>query len=264
MSHAAEPDNNKLFSVITVTYNAADTIAPTLKSVREQTCRRYEYIVVDGASTDNTLELIGESGIEEMRVHSERDSGIYDAMNRGLGMARGEYVVFLNAGDTFHSPDTLQLIADAIDRNDKPGIVYGQTEIVTGADRHRLGDRHLKAPEVLSLGSFAEGMVVCHQAFFVLRRIVPLFNLRYRFSADYEWCIRCLQHSRHNVYVPAVVADYLDEGTTTRNRYKSLMERFRIMCYYYGICATVGRHVRFLGRFMRRRREERAMRAGIK
>lgn len=246
-----------LFSIITVTYNAAGTLPATLSSVAGQTCRLFEYIVIDGASTDSTEELVNGSGIPGLRFHSGPDKGIYDAMNKGLGDARGEYVIFLNAGDTFHSRNTLQQVADAIMENDFPGIVYGQTDIVTGPERVRLGGRHLRAPEHLTLESFAQGMVVCHQAFVVLRRITSLFDLRYRFSADYDWCIRCLQHSRHNVYLPGVMIDYLDEGATTRNRRKSLFERFKIMCYYYGTLPTVMRHLRFLARYSRRRRDER-------
>ncbi|MDE7152683.1 MAG: hypothetical protein K2O27_10550, partial [Candidatus Amulumruptor sp.] len=75
------------------------------------------------------------------------------------------------------------------------------------------------------------------------------YDLRYRFSADYEWGLRCLQHSRRNVYLgPEPVIDYLAEGITTKNEFRSLRERFRIMCYYYGIVPTVARHLRFAAR----------------
>lgn len=252
-----EKETAPLFSIITVTYNAAGTIVPTLESVAAQSCRLFEYIVVDGASTDGTLDLLNAVSIPGMKVYSSPDKGIYDAMNKGLGYANGEYVIFLNAGDTFHSSGTLQLIADAVMDNDFPGIVYGQTDIVSGPERTRMGERHLRAPEELTLQSFSDGMVVCHQAFVVLRRITSLYNLKYRLSADYDWCIRCLQHSRHNVYIPEVIIDYLNEGMTTANRRKSLRERFSIMCYYYGTVPTVMRHMRFLTRFLRRRREER-------
>lgn len=174
---------NPLFSIITVSYNAASTIPATLASVREQTCGLYEYLLIDGASADDTVRLASESGIENMTVISEKDRGIYDAMNKGLGIARGDYVIFLNAGDSFHSPNTLQLIADTIMDNDYPGIVYGQTQIVDSS-RRRIGDRHLTAPSILTLDSFKDGMVVCHQAFVVLRKIVDNYDTRYRFSAD--------------------------------------------------------------------------------
>ncbi len=242
-----------LFSIITVTYNAAETLPATLASVKEQSCKLYEYIVMDGVSKDNTVQLATDADIPNSRIVSSPDKGLYDAMNKAIDIATGEYLIFLNAGDAFHSPDTLQKIADVIMNHDFPGIVYGQTQLVN-ANRQRIGDRHLTAPEELTLKSFAEGMLVCHQAFIALRRIVGHYDLRYRFSADYEWCIRCLQHSRNNVYIPHTIIDYLSEGLTTANRKASLKERFKIMCYYYGTIPTVLRHLKFIPRFLKQRR----------
>lgn len=243
-----------LFSIITVTYNAAATLPPTLESVAAQTYKDpVEYIVVDGNSTDGTADLARRSGIEGIRVVSEPDEGLYDAMNKGLDMATGKYVIFLNAGDTFHSPEVLSRYAAAIEEAGVPGIVYGQTVIVD-SDRRIVGRRHLTAPRDLTYQSFADGMLVCHQAMAVLRRITSPYSRRYRFSSDYEWVLRCLQHSRHNVYAgDEPVIDYLNEGVTTRNKFRSLGERFRIMCYYYGIVPTVMRHVRFAARALRRK-----------
>ena len=241
-----------LFSIITVTYNAQDTITPTLESVDSQTCPHYEHLIIDGASRDDTARIVAAHRSPLRRFLSSPDHGIYDAMNKGLAEAKGEYVVFLNAGDTFHTPHTLDDLAEVILDNDFPGVVYGQTDIVD-ASRRRLRARHLTAPAHLTYRSFADGMVVCHQAFIALRRITSEYDLRYRFSADYDWCIRVLQHSRRNVLLPEVIIDYLDEGTTTRNRRRSLMERYRIMCYYYGTIPTLLRHVRFLWRALRRR-----------
>ena len=242
-----------LFSIITVTYNAASTLPATLISIKEQSCKLYEYIVMDGVSKDNTVQLATDANITNARIISSPDKGLYDAMNKAIDVATGEYLIFLNAGDAFHSPDTLQKIADVIMNHDFPGIVYGQTQLVN-ANRQRIGDRHLTAPEELTLKSFAEGMLVCHQAFIALRRIVGHYDLRYRFSADYEWCIRCLQHSRNNVYIPHTIIDYLSEGLTTANRKASLKERFKIMCYYYGTIPTVLRHLKFIPRFLKQRR----------
>lgn len=239
-------DSGPLFSIITVTFNAAATLPATLASVREQTYGgEIDYIVMDGASRDGTPDIARSSGIDGITVVSEPDEGLYDAMNKALERARGEYVIFLNAGDTFHSPDVLARYAELIEANGKPGIVYGQTLLVD-ADRRPVGPRHLTAPERLTYASFADGMLVCHQAMAVLKRITAPYNLRYRFSADYEWCLRCLQHSRRNVYAGSEpVIDYLNEGVTTRNEFRSLGERFRIMCYYYGIVPTIMRHARF-------------------
>ena len=241
-----------LFSIITVTYNASPTVAVTMKSVASQSCRLYEHIVVDGASTDATVEIARRLSTGATRIYSEPDRGLYDAMNKGLSLAKGDYVIFLNAGDAFASDTTLELIAETIVDNDYPGVVYGQTRLVDSL-RHVTGPRHLEAPEVLTVKSFADGMVVCHQAFIALRKLVDNYDTHFRFSADYEWCIRCLQHSRRNVYIPAVIIDYLDEGMTTRNRMASLRERFRIMCRYYGVVPTVARHFKFLIRDLKRK-----------
>ena len=242
-----------LFSIITATYNAADTVGRTLASVDAQTFSDYEHIVVDGASADGTTGLVNAAENPARRMISEPDRGLYDAMNKGIATATGRYLIFLNAGDKFHSPDTLKLLADAVAREDSPGIVYGQTLIVDDAGR-TVGERHLRAPAELTLKSFARGMLVCHQAFVPLRRIAGFYNLKYRYSADYEWCIRCLQHSRKNVgLTDTYLVDYLSEGLTTRHRLPSLMERFRIMSYYYGFFSTVCRHFGFVVRALRRR-----------
>lgn len=210
---------------------------------------------MDGVSKDKTLKLAIDAGIPQARIYSSPDKGIYDAMNKAMAVARGDYLIFLNAGDAFHASDTLEKLASAIMDNDYPGIVYGQTDLVD-SERRFIAPRHLTAPDELTLQSFATGMVVCHQAFVVLRKLAQDYDLKYRFSSDYEWCIRCLQRSRRNVYVPEVIIDYLSEGVTTANRKASLMERFRIMCYYYGFFPTLMRHFAFLPRFLKQRKVE--------
>lgn len=245
-----------LFSIITVTYNAATTLPATLASVKEQSCKLYEYIVMDGVSKDYTVEIAKSADIPNARIFSSPDKGLYDAMNKAIDEATGEYLIFLNAGDAFHSPDTLQKIADVIMNHDFPGIVYGQTQLVN-ANRKRIGDRHLTAPEELTFKSFSEGMLVCHQAFITLRKVASHYDLRYRFSADYEWCIRCLKRSRYNVYIPHTIIDYLSEGLTTANRKASLIERFKIMCNYYGTIPTIIRHLKFIPRFIKQQRIDR-------
>lgn len=246
---------NPLFSIITVTYNAETTLGVTLDSVRKQTCRLFEYIIMDGKSTDTTVEMASNSQISELKIVSERDNGLYDAMNKAMEMATGDYLIFLNAGDTFASADTLDIVANVIMDNDYPGVVYGQTRIVD-TNRHYLANRHLEAPEVLSVDSFASGMVVCHQAFIALRKLAEPYDTKYKYSADYDWCIRILQKSRRNKYLDREIIDYLGEGLTTANRRKSLIERFKIMCKYYGAIRTIFNHIKFIPRFLKRRKLE--------
>ncbi len=246
-------EHTPLFSIVTVCYNAASTVGRTVDSVADQTFKDYEHIVIDGASSDDTLKIVSKApGAERRRVISEPDHGIYDAMNKAMGMASGTYLIFLNAGDKFHSADTLEKIVAAARSGEIPGVVYGQTWLVDDSGAF-VAPRHLTAPPDLTYKDFARGMLVCHQAFVALRRIAPLYNTSYRYSADYEWCLRCLQHSRHNVFIDDVLIDYLHEGLTTAHRRASLMERFRIMSYYYGFWSTLRRHVGFAMRFARNR-----------
>lgn len=246
---------NPLFSIITVTRNAADTIERTLRSVAGQSFELYELVVQDGGSTDGTLRLIEEArrmGLRNVSIVSEPDGGIYDGMNRAMARAKGDYLMFLNAGDSLHSPDTLEILAKAVFDNDYPGIAYGRTDIVD-LDGRRLGPRHLDPPQQLTVESFRSGMLVCHQAMVVLAKIAPRYDLSYRFSADYDWVIRTIQSSRRNLFVDKVIIDYLNEGTTTRNHRASLMERYRIMCRYYGTLPTIARHFGFAVRALRRK-----------
>lgn len=241
-----------LITIVTVTRNAAATIEATMQSVASQTFTDYEHIVMDGASTDSTAETARRLASPRTRIYSEADHGLYDAMNKALALARGSYVMFLNAGDTFADINTLTRIADAA-KTHNPDIIYGQTLLVD-AEGRVTGRRHLEAPPKLDHKSFRNGMVVCHQAFVVKRSIAPLYDLKYRFSADYEWCIRCLQSSTSNHYAgPEPLIHYLNQGLTTRNHKKSLAERFRIMAAYYGTLPTVARHAAFTLRALKRK-----------
>lgn len=236
------------FSIITVTYNAASVIVPTLKSVRAQTYSNYEYILVDGGSKDDTVAIAKASGIEFAHIISERDKGIYDAMNKGIALATGDYLCFLNAGDAFYAPDTLQTIADAIaDEKELPDVLYGETAEVD-ENRNFVRMRRLQAPERLDWRSFRNGMLVCHQAFYARRDIAPMYDLKYRLSADVDWCIKVMKRSKKMVNVNATVVNYLQNGISLQYHRKSLMERFNIMSKHYGLLPTVGRHIWFVVR----------------
>lgn len=241
-----------LFTIITVTYNAADTITRTMESVAAQTCADFEHLIIDGASKDSTVDIARRLATPQCVITSERDKGLYDAMNKGIARANGRYLIFLNAGDAFHSSDTLRQIADTIEARNFPGVVYGQTQLVD-AEGNRVADRHLTAPQKLNYKSMADGMVVCHQAFVALAKLAPLYDLKYKYSADYDWCIQCLQHSRNNVLLPGIMIDYLHEGMTTANHKASLIERFRIMCFYYGTVFTIIKHLSFVPRYIKRK-----------
>lgn len=237
-----------LFSIITVTWNAAKVIEPTLRSVAEQSFNDYEYLVIDGASSDETLDLVRRANILNTRIFSEPDKGLYDAMNKAIDRAMGRYLIFLNAGDSFATDTTLAHIAPLA--SDGPGVIYGQTRLVD-ANRRVVGRRHLTAPKVLTADSFKQGMLVCHQAFVARRDLVPKYDMTYRYSADYDWCIKVLKKSKHNAYAgKEPIISFLTDGLTDRHHHDSLKERFAIMCKYYGTIPTVWRHISFIPRYV--------------
>lgn len=239
-----------LFSIITVTYHAESVLEETILSVVSQTYHNIEYIIVDGASKDRTLSIVNKYRDKIQAVVSEPDKGLYDAMNKGLKMAKGEYVCFLNAGDTFHEDDTLQLIVHQLNKsNVLPDVIYGETALVD-AQRHFVRMRRLQTPDTLNWKSFRQGMLVCHQAFIAKRALAETYDLNYRFSADFDWCIRVMKKASllHNTRLTLI--DYLDEGMTTKNRKASLKERFRIMAKHYGYISTVLHHMWFVLRLL--------------
>lgn len=236
------------FSIITITYNAGTVIEPTLKSVKEQTYTNYEYLLIDGGSSDDTIAKAKVSGIKFAHIVSERDNGLYDAMNKGMELATGDYLCFLNAGDAFFVPDTLQTIVDAIaDETELPDVLYGETAEVD-EERNFVRMRRLEAPKELNWRSFRDGMLVCHQAFYARRDIAPAYNMKYRLSADVDWCIRVMKRAKKMVNVNAVVVNYLQNGLSLQHHRKSLMERFNVMKEHYGLLPTIGRHIYFVFR----------------
>ena len=234
------------FSIITVTYNAEAVLDDTIQSVVAQTYKEIEYIIVDGGSKDKTLEIAKRYAEKLSVIISEPDKGLYDAMNKGIRLATGDYVCFLNAGDQLHEDETLFQIVQSLYEAELPDVIYGDTDIVD-LDGHFLHKRRLSPPENLTWKSFKQGMLVCHQAFFVrtsLAKVTP-YNLKYRYSSDFDWCIRIMKQAKvlHNTYL--TIIDYLSEGMTTQNHQASLMERFWIMSRHYGFLTTVFQHLWF-------------------
>lgn len=256
-----------VFSIITCTYNAESVLQRTLDSVLEQTYSHVEHIIVDGASTDATLDMVeaykqksdAEDWCHEVRVKSEPDRGLYDAMNKGIQRATGQYVLFLNAGDTFPSADTLELVAESVGEGEEPpAVLYGDTDVVDNEGRF-LRHRRLSPPRRLTWRSFMKGMLVCHQAFYArtdLAKATP-YDLHYRFSADVDWCIRIMRLARRRRLpmrnVGAVVVNFLDGGMTTTNHRASLKERFHVMAHHYGFVPTVLMHAWFVIRSLVKR-----------
>lgn len=241
-------------SIVTITYNAARVLQRTLDSVNSQTYSDIEHLIIDGASQDSTVamsEAYRQQISYDVVIQSEPDQGLYDAMNKGLRLATGDYIIFMNAGDTFHETTTLENVAKVAAVN--VAVLYGDTNVVDQEGRF-LRKRHLSAPERLTWRSFRQGMLVCHQAFYVrldIARNIP-YDLQFRHSADVDWCIRVMKEAERRhltlVRVPGVVADFLDGGDSTQNHRASLKERFSVMHRHYGLLTTLTMHVWFVVR----------------
>ena len=254
------------FTIVTCTFNAEHELQRTLDSVFHQSYADVEHLILDGLSHDRSVEMAqtykqrsdeARTG-HEVVVCSERDSGLYDAMNKGIARATGDYIVFLNAGDTFPSEATLEHIAHSIgDGEALPGVIYGDTDIVNDEGRF-LRHRRLQPPTKLTWRSFRNGMLVCHQAFYALTTLAKdnPYNLNYRFSADVDWCIRVMKEAerRHLTLknVDEVVVNYLDGGMTEKNHRASLRERFSVMRRHYGLPLTLIMHVWFVVRQLKK------------
>ena len=245
---------------VTITYNAANVLQRTLDSILCQDYPEIVHLIIDGASTDATLQLVddyiersnaAENG-HRIQVTSEPDKGIYDAMNKGLRSIEGDYVCFLNAGDFLPAADTVSKIVAAVEcRPDSmPAVLYGDTDIVDGEGRF-LHHRRLAPPEQLSWKSFRQGMLVCHQAFYARTdfAIATPYNQRYRYSADVDWCIRVMKAAaKENVpmlNLRMVVVNYTQEGQTTLHHRESLWERYHVMEHHYGRVQTFLLHCWF-------------------
>ena len=230
---------NPTLSVITVVYNNVKHIERTLKSVINQTYSDIEFIVIDGASTDGTLNTIEKYRSDIDILISEPDKGIYDAMNKGLKIASGEYVIFMNSGDEFYGNTTVEQVFRTSAFAD---IYYGETEMLDenlvnqGLRRHRI-------PEQLNIKSFRYGMSVSHQAIIIKKSIVKNYDSKYQLSADIDWILDAITKAQKIVNTQLVIAKYLMGGMSKKRHLQSLKERYQIFKNYYGFLPNLFNHV---------------------
>jgi glycosyltransferase involved in cell wall biosynthesis len=234
-------------SIITITYNAEAVLERTLKSVFAQTNQNFEYIIIDGASKDNTLEVARRFKVKN--IVSEPDKGIYDAMNKGFELAKGEYVWFMNAGDEIHDKHVVENLQKSFDNN--ADIYYSDTLIVDN-EGIALGLRSEttphQLPKSLNWRNFKYGMLVCHQSFIARKSICQPYLLNHYYSADIDWEINCLKASNKITYVPFILSKYLAGGFSVKNLKASLKDRFSILRKHFGLLNTILAHIIILFR----------------
>lgn len=226
--------NAMLITVITVSYNAAEALALTATSVLGQSLDSFEYIIVDGGSSDGTRELLerlerdfasrSSSSSCSFRYVSEPDGGIYEAMNKGAQMADGRWVIYLNAGDRFNDGEVLSRAADVL-RDTSAAIVYGDT-IYDYGQRQEL----LRADK--PLGDLAKRMIFCHQSVFVLRALYLAhpYDLRYRICADFEFFNAMYKRVEHFLAIPDFVVSVYEArgGVSSKRKARLAREVYRI------------------------------------
>jgi len=236
-------------SIITVVFNSELFLEKTIQSIINQSYSNIEYLIVDGGSTDGTLEIIKKYETLEIikkyekyisRWISEKDSGLYDAMNKAIAMASGDYLWFINSGDEIFSENILNEIFTKIDY--WPDVVYGETEIINFKGQS-LGMRRHSAPEKLNWMSLRYGMLVCHQSVLVSSKIIEKYNTEYRYSSDFEWLIRMLKKSKEIYNSKLILSKFMEGGLTKRSLKASLLERYKIMSHYYGSISTFFNHI---------------------
>ena len=180
--------------VITVCYNSDQTIAHTLRSVREQTHRNIEHIVVDGGSTDNTLAVVAAEGSHVAKLISEKDNGIYDAMNKGIQLATGDVVAFLNADDLYKDADVLAQVAQVM-QTEQLDALYGDVEFFRAGQQDDIVRRYNSGR--FTADRLGWGWMPAHPALFVRRALFErygMFRTDYRIAGDFEFIARVFKH----------------------------------------------------------------------
>ena len=217
MIHEEQTSGPKV-SVVTVVFNSADLLEATMQSVLEQTYPHTEYIVIDGGSVDGTLEIIHRYEARLEKWISEPDKGIYDAMNKGIALAQGDWICFLNSGDRFHTPQTLSQVFGNIEFDCE--VVYGSCLIKY--------PKYSKLRLAKNINNLRLGLPSCHQGFFVRTSSASsiMFNLNEGLAADYGMICACYRNGGRFKKIPMIIADYSTGGISDMRRvevYKSIL-----------------------------------------
>lgn len=230
---------NHKVTVITVVYNAINTIENTISSVINQTYDNFEYIIIDGGSTDGTFKVVEKYGSFLKYYISEKDSGIYDAMNKGVANSSGDWVIFINSGDSFYNSNVLNKVFNKLYEN--VGVIYGSVNCYDKFKKIKLDPKPLNCLE--------NRMAFCHQSSFVKRQLLVdnKFDLNYKIAADYNLFF-CLYKKKikFEIFYDCISNYEVENGLSTTNGYLAAKEcllingkwgKFRHMLpFYYFTC----------------------------
>ena len=217
---------NPLVSIITVVYNDPEGLERTIKSVIAQDFSDYEYIVIDGGSTDSTKEIIKKYSEFISFWISENDNGIYDAMNKGIEVAKGNWLNFMNAGDTF---------ADHLVLSNVKHCFFEDVDLLYG---DKLSKRKIETPFPVSY--LKKGIIFsCHQSMF-FRKKEYRYNLRYKIYSDYDYVCKYYKNSPSSIrYIDVVIADFEGGGVSSKVSFQKRLDKYRIVYENFGIRGVV-------------------------
>ncbi|OXG08606.1 glycosyltransferase [Flavobacterium piscis] len=213
-----------LVTIITVCYNAVQTLEQTILNVVNQDCKDYEYVIIDGGSTDGTLEIVKKYNDKITHWVSEPDKGIYDAMNKGAAISRGKWLCFMNSGDTFYHTSTLEdLFSKSNIFDENYDVIYGNTNKI-----YRNFSKIIKPGEIRQI---ANHLPFCHQSSLVLAEVFKKynFNLQYKIVADDHLFYSLYKDGYRFGYIDQVISNYeAMEGVSSRKFKNALWENYQI------------------------------------
>ena len=212
-----------LITVVTVVYNSVDLLKKTIESVTEQSFRSFEYIIIDGGSTDGSVELIKQHETSLSAWVSEKDNGIYNAMNKGVNLAKGKWICFVNSGDVFVDVNVLEKVADFMNTAPETDIFYGN--IFVNAHNGELKECIASPP------CNKHRMYFCHQSAFVKTILIKNnpFDEKYKMSADFKFFKQCYLEKRDfcNMNFPIVIYD--TQGISNTSRKAGIKENIAVI-----------------------------------
>lgn len=231
-----------LLSIITISYNNLEGLKKTRASIVDLwPNREVQWIVIDGGSNDGSKKYI--ETLQPQKFVSEKDNGIYDAMNKGLQFAEGEYVWFLNSGDSYNQKMPIADLFQAL--NQDKDILYSDTLLsdsnTTIGIRSALSTR--KLPSMLTTNAWQKGMVIGHQSLIVKRAISVIFDTSLKHVADYNWAIDITKKAKTSLFIATPIAVFDVSGHSAQNRIESNKERFKVMTKHFGWFKTCVVHL---------------------
>jgi len=236
-------------SVVTVVYNNAKTVEEAILSVLEQTYKNIEYIVIDGGSTDGTLEILHKYKGKIAILVSEKDNGIYDAMNKGVKLATGDLIYFLNSDDKFYDKTVVEDVVKVAEQNKHIDFFYGGVvckNIFRGESENvflkRISDFKIKLGQNIK----QQSLFACRTAFTQVGLFVP----KYKVSADYEWECRLVKANKKGLFVRRIIAVYAQTGFSSKGSWSQYIEKYNIIRMHFGLLYGVTFYLRSIFKYL--------------